>query len=278
MNVWQVCKQIKYLLQQRKWENDASGSFVFNANSVNVTVGPMEQAFSTMITPVALIRPGAATSDPTHDEEPNLIMQSLGVMLSVVVPGDEIGENALLGAGRQSQTSSKGRGLLEVEEELYASISLLNSVNGLEVYNRAKSDAIAELVDENRYSAYREYTFEVLSTSERFYPSVTRMTAVDAAGAGDATLTYLHAPIRFDITEARILRVSGATPTTNPTDGSATVVAAGGGALTLGIKTVTDSPTAGQFSYSIWQAYDETGNGTVDRYSDNAATATVTVT
>ena len=257
MNVWQVCKQIKYLLQQRKWENDASGSFVFNANSVNVTVGPMEQAFSTMITPVALIRPGAATSDPTHDEEPNLIMQSLGVMLSVVVPGDEIGENALLGAGRQSQTSSKGRGLLD---------------------NRAKPDAVAELVDETRYSAYREYTFEVLCTSERFYPSVTRMTAVDAAGAGDATLTYLHAPIRFDITEARILRVSGATPTTNPTDGSATVVAAGGGALTLGIKTVTDSPTAGQFSYSIWQAYDETGNGTVDRYSDNAATATVTVT
>ena len=278
MNVWQVCKQIKYLLQQRKGENDASGEVVFNANSVNVTVGPMEQAFSTMITPVALIRPGSATSDPTHDEEPNLIMQSLGVMLSVVVPGDEIGENALLGAGRQSQTSSKGRGLLEVEEELYASIALLNSVNGLNVYNRAKSDAIAELVDETRYSAYREYTFEVLCTTERFYPSVTRMTAVDAAGAGDATITYLHAPIRFDITEARILRVSGATPTTDPTDGSATGVAAGGGALTLGIKTVTDSPTAGQFSYSIWQAYDETGNGTVDRYSDSAATATVTVT
>ena len=283
MNCYQVVQQLKYLLQQRHWDDEASSANrVFNANSVVVTIAPRETAFATMISPLALIKPGSATSDPTHDEEPDLLVQSISVLLGVVVPGDAVGENALLGAGRQSNIKSTGRGLLEVEEELYNAIGLLNTANGLEVYNRSKSEAIAELLDDTRYAAYREYSFETLCTSQRFYPPVTRVTSADAAASGDAEITYLIAPIRFDGTGApRILRVAGATATTDPADAGATVIQAGAGsqALSPAPFTVTDSPGTGQFSYSIWAIYDDSGNaGSVTGLWHYSAVATTTIT
>jgi hypothetical protein len=286
MNIYQITQQLKYLISKRTWDDQAGTgtNIVFNENSIVVTVGPSNAAFATMIPPICLIRPGSANSDPVADEEPELLMQSFEILLGVVVPGDAVGENALLGANRQANDSSKGRGLLEVEEQLLQSISLLNAVNGIEMYNRTKSEATANLDDSNRYTVFREYGFEALCAVSRYYAPCTRVTSVDAAGGGDADISYFIAPERFDGTGSpRILRVSGATATTDPDDAGATVVQAGAGTQPLSPMpfVVTDSPGAGEFSYSVWAIYDDSGNeGSIPafwRYSP-VATTTVTVT
>lgn len=284
MNIYQITQQLKYLIQQRTWDDGtATGSnSVFNDNSIVVTVGPSETAFASMIPPICLIRPGIATSDPVADEEPDLLMQSFNILLGVVVPGDAVGESALIGANRQANDSSKGRGLLEVEEQLLQSVSLLNSVNGIEMYNRTKSEASATLDDSNRYTVFREYGFEALCAVSRYYPPCTRVTSADGASANEAEISYFIPPERFDGTgKPRILRVSGATPTTDPADGAATVVQAGTGSQSLSPMpfVVTDTPGAGQFSYSVWAIYDDTGNeGSVSAFWRYSAVATTTVT
>lgn len=274
MNTWQVIRQLKYLLLQRQWEG--AGSDVFQNNSVVVTVAPDDQALAVLIPPIALIRPLGAQSDPIHDEEPDLIMQSVGVRLSVTVPGDALGEYALLGGGRQGQTDSRGRGLLEVEEELYGAIESLNTINGVVIYSRSKSEAEAELDEENRYSCIRSYLFDVLTTADRFYHAVLGFVATDNVAPTFCDLNWTSAPMRFDSRGVRILRKSGSSPATNPTDLSAFVVA-DGSAFPAVAGYWRDRPGTGQFSYTIWVTYDEYGSGTTERYSEYM-TSTVTVT
>lgn len=274
MNTWQVCKQLKFLLLARKWENNPAGEFVFNQQGVVVTVGPTDHAFQSMIPPFALLKPGSALSDPSYDEAPDLIQQALAILIGVVIPGDPYGESALMGSNRQGQTDSRGRGLLELEEEVYAAIELLNQIEGVEIQSRAKSEAGAEMIDETRYSAFRELDFEIITSTTRSYPPVRNFTATDATG-GDADLSLYLPPTRYDTRNIKILRVSGSTPTTDPTDAGAEVVvdaAAGSDPYTL-----TDSPTAGVWSYSAFATYDEWGSGTNERFSP-PETATVTVT
>jgi len=274
MNVWQVIRQLKYLLIQRQW--DGTGADVFQDNSVVITVAPDEQALATLISPTAIIRPMGAQSDPIHDEEPDLILQSIGVRLSTTVPGDALGEYALIGGGRQSATDSRGRGLLEVEEELFAALAELGTIDGVVIYNKAKSAADAELDDNNRYSAFRTYMFEVLTTETRFYHPVLGFVATDNVASTFCDLNWTSAPMRFDSRGVRILRKSGSSPATNPTDMSATVVA-DGSAFPAVAGYWRDRPGAGTFSYTIWVTYDEFGSGTTERYS-GYMTSTVTVT
>lgn len=273
MNTWQVIRQIKYLLLQRQWEG--TGSDVFQNNSVVISVAPDDQALSVLVTPTAVLRPLGAQSDPMHDEEPDLIMQSIGVRLSVTVPGDPLGQFALIGGGRQGQGDSRGRGLLEVEEELYGAIESLNTINGVVIYSRAKSEAEAELDDDNRYSCIRTYLFDALTTASRFYHPVMGFSAADA-GSGNCNMTWTSPPTRFDSRGIRILRKAGATPVTSPTDGSATVVLSGA-AFPGSPGSQSDSPGTGQFSYTIWVTYDEWDSSTTERYS-GYMTSTVTVT
>lgn len=273
MNTWQVLQQLRYLLLARLWEG--SGSAVFQANSVVISVLGDEPVMATLIPPTALIQPLAAQSDPIYDEEPDLILQQVSLRISTTVPGDYLGEYALLGGGRQAQTESKGRGLLEIEEELFAAISVLEVNNGVLILNRAKGAAASEIDEENRYTALRSYEFEVLTTTDRFYAPMRGFAAADAVASGDCTLTWTLPPARFDTRGIRILRVAGATPTTNPADGSATVVLAGSTNPDPG--THTDSPGEGQVSYTIWSTYDEWASGTNERFS-SYLTATVSVT
>ena len=265
MNVWQVIRQLKYLLLQRKW--DGSGSDVFQDNSIVITVAPDEQALANLISPTAIIRPMGAQSDPIHDEEPDLIMQSVGVRLSTTVPGDALGEYALIGGGRQSSTDSRGRGLLEVEEELFASLAELGTIDGVVIYNRAKSAADAELDSENRYSAFRTYMFEVLTTETRYYHPVLGFIATDSAVSTFAELNWTPAPMRFDSRGVRILRKAGSTPATNPIDLTATVLM-DGSSFPSPAGYYRDRPGVGTFSYTIWVTYDEFGSNTTERYSD----------
>ena len=62
-----------------------------------------------------------------------------------------------------------------------------------------------------------------------------------------------------------MLRVAGSTATTDPADATATEITVPNG-TTRTTNTVTDSPGAGVFSYSVFTVYDEYGSGTDERY------------
>lgn len=276
MNTWQILQQIQFKLLARRWEGAPLGGLVFQQSSVIVSVGGEEAAMATLITPTCVIQPLGASSDPAHDEEPDLIMQNINVRLTVTVPGDPLGEYSLIGGGRQGQTDSRGRGLLEVEEEVLGAVAELNTIDGIVIYNRAKSEAQAELDDNDRYTALRAYSFEALTTASRFYHPVINFIATDAAVASFADINWDLPPARFDTRGVRILRVAGATPTTNPNNPLATVVLDGSTNPDPGFDSDRPFP-AGQYSYTAWATYDEWGSGTNERLSD-FKTSTVTVT
>lgn len=266
MNTWQTLKQLRYLLRARNWTGSSTDVF----GSVHVSVGPTEDAFRNLQYPLALIRPLAATVDPEHDEESDLIVQQVAVRLAVAVP-DGIGEAALLGANRTAgSTSSKGRGLLEVEEELFAAIEFLDQLSGISNQCRARS-AVDAQVTEAEYVVFRDYVFDLYVTADRYYHPATQFAGSDAGG-GSASLSWTLPPDRYDRLRMILRRATGSTAPTSVTDGT-------GVSLSADLATSkTDTPGVGTWSYALFVAYDETHStlSTEERYS-SSATKTVTL-
>ena len=151
MNTWQVCRQIQYLLRQRAWTGSATK--VFHTDSVLITSAPRESALEQLIMPAALIRPMGATSD------------------AVAHAGDAFGEYPMVGGQRAGQEESQGRGLLEIEEEVFAAIELVNTDDGVVIQYRATSEVQPQLV-QNQYLLFRDYLFRADLTADRYYHPV----------------------------------------------------------------------------------------------------------
>lgn len=229
-----------------------------------ITVAPSENAAGILVVPMALLRPDGATSDSGHDEEPDLVEQIVGLRLAVAIPGDAIGENALIGANRVGQTDSRGRGLLEIEEEVFAAIERLNDIDGVRIQSRAKSAATAVLHERIGYIGMRDYSFEAICTADRFYHPGSKLTAT-ALGGGSVSLTWVLPPDRYDRLRVKLRRAAGSTPPATPSAG--TGVTLSGDFAT----SVTDAPGVGTFSYSLFGMYDESGAdplATEERNSD----------
>ncbi len=166
MNTWQSIRQMQYLIRARKWTG--SSNVVFAPKSVIIAVGSTEEMAEKSRFPMAVIRPGGETSDPDF---PDYIDQEVGVRLATTQAGDAHGEFALVGGHRTSQTKSVGRGLLEVEEELFAAIELLNTGDGIVIQLKAKSAVQLQQVDA-QFMIFRDYLFSLRTTADRFYHAV----------------------------------------------------------------------------------------------------------
>jgi hypothetical protein len=114
MNSYQLARQIKYRLQQATWPGVATKVFGSAIVSVRVPANLLDR----QRLPAVAIRPGGAQMDPERGEEPELIQQTFFVRLFAANEHDGEGEAAILGANRTGATSSKGKGLLEIEERL----------------------------------------------------------------------------------------------------------------------------------------------------------------
>ena len=169
MNTWQVARQLQYLARSRKWPG--SSTTVWHTDSVKITSAPREAVVEQMVMPALLIRPLGATSDPEAEEEPDVIDQEFAFTIATAQVGDSWGEYPLVGGQRSGQTSSVGRGLLEIEEELFSTIELLNTDDGVVIEHRASSATQAQLVG-NRYVAVRDYLFRARVTADRYYHPV----------------------------------------------------------------------------------------------------------
>lgn len=272
MNAFQIALQLRHLLRAQTWTGSATK--VFQKNSVRVSVGPSREILSSLVPPIAIIRPMGSTADP---EEPELFTQTYEVLLATVIPGDEIGENALVGGNRQSFTDSRGRGLLEVEEELLNAVAKLSEIDGVRIQVKSVGATQAQIDENSNYITWREYSLEGIVTGDRFYHPVTSFSAT--GGTGEVSLEWSNPPSdRYDLYRVRLVRKSGATAPTSVTDGTE---------ISLGSSLPTsyaDSGLAsGTYSYSIFASYDETntlaGNSSSadDRTSDASSEAGVVV-
>lgn len=256
MNGWQFFQQLRYLLQAATW---TGGNKVFGAKAVVVSADMPEDFLSRVRLPCALIRVQDAPSDPEHDEEPDLFMQSFDITVAVANANDPFGESAFLGAGRVTANDSGGRGLLEIEEQLWATVKGLGESSGVRIQSRGKG-AGAGTPGSEKYIAWRTYRFEAELGSVRFYHPPTSLAAA-AAGGGVVNLTWKLPPTRFDTFGLVLRRASGTT---------APATVAGGSNVTLSSMTAvskSDTPGAGTWSYSLFASYDEVASGAAAQYS-----------
>ena len=257
MNIWQQAQQLRYLMQSAEWSASVP---VFGSAVVSAGAREIPQSQGQRL-PMVWIQPGSATSDA---EEPSLITAQWTLWIIASVASDAMGEASLLGANRVG-SGSRGRGLLELEEQLTTTIAAGLDDIGMRHYVRARS-APAALVDEALgYVVLRSYTVETLATTARYYHPATRLAATGAA------LTWTLPPDRFDRYRVVLRRASGSTP-------PATVSSGTGVTLASDLPTShTDSPGIGTWSYSLFSQYDET-NDTPAAADQTSAADTVTTT
>ena len=169
MNTWQNLQQIRYLIRNQNWTG--SSTPVFHEEAVIVSAAPQEEVAEKVIMPIAILAPGAATVD---DEAADLVEQEVIIKLGVSSSGDAYGESALIGSHRASQTDSQGRGLLEVEEELFNAVELLNTDDGVVIQHRASSAVRPEYVA-GQYLLFRDYLYKLDCTADRYYHPVSNL-------------------------------------------------------------------------------------------------------
>lgn len=162
MNERDQLTAIKNKLIAQTWTG--SSNVVFPTGSVLITRGlNIEEALKSGVrTPFALIVPGAAQADPQHGEDPNLMVGEVTVRLGVVIPGDAVGENPLMGANRPDSTKSEGAGLFQVQVELFNAIGNLNTQNSVTLQFRNTADRGAIMMEDKSYVAYEDHVFEAI--------------------------------------------------------------------------------------------------------------------
>ena len=272
INSFQLLNEVVTELQSLSWAG--SSTPVFHDDSIRVIGGDAIEAFAEgLIFPAALIRPGASTSDPLHGEEPDLIQFSFDVILIAVGPGDRVGAHPIMGAYRQGLTDSRGRGLLELEEELFNAVSHLRDAQGVRVQSIATGAVVSAPHDADNVIAAREYSFDAQVTADRFYHAPIAVTATDLGG-GQSRIRWSDPPPRGDRIDIQIQRLGGPTAPANETQGTTVANVA------VGVESYVDSPGVGEFSYTVFATYNDHGGSSLDRFSDaeQGTQATITVT
>jgi hypothetical protein len=162
----QLLTAIKAELVAQLWTGGANVVFPTGCVAITANVDlAMEAALKTMRTPFALLQPMGTTPDPEFDEDPNFVALNLQVRIVVMVPGDSVGENALMGGNKTGgATVSEGKGIFDVEQEVFNAIGKLNGLESIILQCRQKGGISAAIVGDNVYVAYRDLQFEALGT------------------------------------------------------------------------------------------------------------------
>lgn len=246
MNTYQVSRQVKYILGLRRWEDNPANEKVFGA--AVVSVAPQAEAMNKFRYPLAMVVPGSATVDA---EEMDLLDQAITVRVICMVEADGYGESPLIGAHRRTSGSSDGRGILEIEEELFSSIARSSGADGIEIRLWSSSEVQAELIEDLGYVVARDYLFGCLTTTTKTYPAPYKLAATDQ-GAGSVDLTWLLPAARYDRYRVILRYASGATAPTSITGGTG-VTLSGDDATSV---TQTGLST-GTYAWAIFETYDE---------------------
>lgn len=250
MNIWQVVNQTVYRLQQQKW--GATSTPVFHPMSVKPVASDSDADAldAGLILPIALVIPESGQSDPQHGEEPDYKVRQLTVAVIARNQNDYLGVGAFMGAVREGVSDSRGRGVLELEEEVFNALKKLVVVDGVTISFKGLGEGGTRKDSDDNSYAFQEYQFEVSCTSSLYYPPGRKFRAQPKTG--EISLTWQNAPTRYDLYRARIVRKQGSSAPTSVTDGTE---------LTLGSNLPTSFADSGlsadTYSYALFMSYDD---------------------
>lgn len=250
MNLWQICRQAQYLLQQAVW---SGGDVIFAPESVICAAADsdLDALDANLVLPLAVIVPGGGQADPQASDLPSYWVRDMTVVLAVRNFNDRTGQAPVMGAARVGITDSRGRGLLEIEQPLLETLERLVSDSGVTIALKSQSAVATRLDQSDRVYALKEYVFEVSCTSTLFYPPARRLTAT-SPGAGQAALSWENPPARYDRYRLVLRRATGASPPSTPTSGTGVTLA--GNIVTSALET---GLAAGTYSYALFVMYDD---------------------
>lgn len=245
MNALELVEALKTKLRAITWPDGNQASLF---GTVVASQLPPPAALARCPLPLALVRVGGAGSDP---QEPRLLTQQIEIVLVVAGGLDDLREQALTGGARADGAGgSAGRGLLEVEPLFLDAVAKLDGSDGIRLVLRNQGNAVAAEDPTHGYVVTRAFTFQARVQVEASYPPPTAFTAADQGG-GDVDLAWTLPTSRSYRYQVVLRRASGSTPPASATAG--TGVTLGGNLAT----SVTDSPGAGTWSYSLFMGYDE---------------------
>ncbi len=275
MDVWQQARQIQFRLRGRKWLDAPANDPIFG--TVLVSPGQQEELTDRVGFPFLWINDAGAEFDPQDREQLRLFDQSWELMIFHSNMGDGgSGQGLLLGANRTGgKTSSKGRGLMEVNRELLDTLASLGPADGMSLRMMAKSKVRPLRIKKHGYLIQQAFAFNTRASNQLTYPAPTRFTAV--GGVGSIALTWIEAPDRYDLVPAAayIVRVdSGGTPPTTPTGGT------GGTTFAKGVSAGAFATAPATYGVSIFAAYDDFGDPpeVADKFSVAVSVSGVVVT
>jgi hypothetical protein len=278
MNVQQFARQIRFKLLARTWPDSPGGTVFAN---VYVSQGPAEDlAPSSMRYPFALVRVLDSTTDL---DDQRYQVQRFEIVSVVQATGDQVGEFAMTGGHRTSQGTSRGRGLLEVEEQVLQALQFVDPTGGVRLQLVSSNAAEGVFVQDVGYVAMRALTFQARLTTDRDYPTPNGGRALLSAVVGSTVTLSWTGHERFDLYAARtapssltaarggysLVRKSGSSAPTSLTDGVPVNLSANFA------TTATDTPGTGTWSYTLFPQYDEFGDATAWANPTSPPTASI---
>lgn len=271
MNIWQIARQLGYLIDLSRWDDGTTRVFAEESIVVTDAESVLDVLDERLTEPIVLIIPSGGPSDPQHGEEPDLLTPTVTVVLVTRNLNLRMGEGAFIGANREGINDSRGRGVLEIAPKIASALKRLTVDSGVVMQNRMQGDGGIKKDFQDSAYAIQETTFEVVCTSQPYYTPCRRFLATPRTG--EVTLTWKNPPARYDRYRVRLLRKSGAVAPTSITDG--TVLAAGATSESF----VDSGLAAGTYSYSVFMTYDDFSNtpGTDLRVSAAATDTSVVV-
>lgn len=261
MDTRQVVERVANLLRSRKW--GGSGSPVFHPNSVIVGTTTVVRAVEARATlPVVIVSPGAARADPEAQELPDIYTEDIFVEIGVEQGGDRFGTAALLGANRESATSSKGRGLLDIQRELFAAIRALGHRDGVTVKFEAASGGIPQGNQKVGMYVSRQFVFSARLTTETTFEAPRALVLSEAGGT--VTIDWEAPDTTTDLIDYVVRRVAGRTPVAYSDQGTSAAT------VSAGTTIANDTPGAGTWTYSVFARYADRGGSIANNVSDFA--------
>lgn len=205
MNPGQLAQQVKHLLASAAWDD---GCLVFGESGVSVIAGTPTQPPTAY--PWALVSIGAGEFD---DEEPEMLRQSIGVYTGVRLAGDDLGEHAVIGGALGANGS--GRGIVEVDEIVRATVGRLTGADGCSVTLSASSVSGTGILEDNRALAFGELTLSAVCTSLPSFASPHRL----KVSGGTWTWDGSECESRYDFVEYLLVDSPGPGPAASPSAG-----------------------------------------------------------
>ena len=250
MNLWQVGQQAKYLLQQKTWSDGSTVVFAPQSVLCLSSDSEIDALDANLVMPMAVVVLGSGQSDPQANDEPGYWVRDMTVALAVRNYNDRTGQAAVMGASRVGVSDSRGRGLLEIEERVLSALELLNELEGVTVALKSQSATMTRKDPSDSVYAIKEYVFEVSCTSQLFYPAPRRMAAT-VLGSGQVSLAWTLPVSRYDRYRVVMRRLAGSTAPGSITAGTGVTLSS------VLATSVTDTPGAGTWSYSLFCTYDD---------------------